>query len=114
MPANKVKLNIAGSNYVVLTTDSEEYVQGLAERLDNDMNELMAQSPTTSVTASAILVALDYLDNLEKNTAGADHMRAQIKDYLEDASNAKQAVEEARREVDRLREELKKLREERC
>lgn len=113
MPASKVKLSIAGSSYVVLTTDSEEYVQGLAEQLDKDMNEVMANSPTASVTSSAILVALDYLDRLEKNSAGADNMRAQIRDYLEDASNAKQAVEEAHHEVERLREELRKLREER-
>lgn len=113
MPANRVKLNIAGSSYVVLTADSEEYVQGLAERLDQDIAAIMAESATASVTSSAILVALDYLDELEKNNAGADNMRAQIKDYLEDAARAKMAAEDARREVERLRGELQQLKEER-
>lgn len=111
MPANKIKLNIAGSSYVVISPDSEEYVQGLAERLDQDIAEVMAANPNTSVTSSAILVALDYLDELKKNSAGADNMRAQIKDYLEDAANAKLAAEEARREVERLRREVQKMRE---
>ena len=113
MPANRVKLNVAGSSYVVLTNDSEEYVQSLAERLDQDIAAIMAESATASVTSSAILVALDYLDELEKNNAGADNMRAQIKDYLEDAARAKMAAEDARREVERLRGELQQLKEER-
>ena len=33
-------------------------------------------------------------------------MRAQIKDYLEDAAKAKLELEEERREVERLRREL--------
>ncbi len=111
MPANKVRLSIAGSNYVVLTTDSEEYVTGLAQRLDEDIAEIMAQSSTASVTSSAILVALDYLDQLEKNNAGTDNMRSQIKDYLEDAAKAKMEAEDARREVERLRVELQRLKE---
>ncbi len=112
MPANKIRLTIAGSNYVVWSNDSEEYVQGLAERLDSDMAAVMSTSPTISVTASAVLSALDYLDELEKNTAGTDNMRAQIQDYLEDAAKAKLAAEEARREVERLRQEVQRLREE--
>ena len=34
MPANKIKLEICGSNYVIATTDTEEYVLSLAEKLD--------------------------------------------------------------------------------
>ena len=82
MPANKVKLTVCGSSYVVSTTDSEEYVQSLAERLDRDMNELMNQSPSASVAASAVVVALGYLDELLKKASSADNMRSQIKDYL--------------------------------
>lgn len=110
MPANKIKLTVCGSSYIVSTTDREEYVQGLAERLDHDMNELMIQNPSDSVAASAIITALGYLDELKKNAEGADNMRSQIKDYLEDAAKAKLAAEEARREVDRLQREVQRLR----
>lgn len=110
MPANKIKLTVCGSSYIVSTTDREEYVQGLAERLDHDMNELMIQNPSASVAASAIITALGYLDELKKNAEGADNMRSQIKDSLEDAAKAKLAAEEARREVDRLQREVQRLR----
>lgn len=106
MPANKIKLEICGSNYVIATTDTEEYVLGLAEKLDSDMNQVLMNNPTASITTAAVITAMDYLDELKKSTSGADNMRAQIKDYLEDAAKAKLAAEEARREVERLRREL--------
>ena len=106
MPANKIKLEICGSNYVIATTDTEEYVLSLAEKLDSDMTQMLASNPTASVTTAAVITALGYLDELKKSTSGADNMRAQIKDYLEDAAKAKLAAEEARREVERLRREI--------
>lgn len=112
MPANKIKLEICGSSYVIATTDTEEYVVlSLAEKLDADMNQMMVNNPTASVATAAVITALGYLDELKKSTSGADNMRAQIKDYLEDAAKAKLAAEEARREVERLRRELGYLKE---
>lgn len=109
MPVTKVKLTICGSSYIVSTTDSEEYVNQLAERLDNDMTEIMTQNPSASVAASAVISALSYLDELNKNASSTDNMRAQIKDYLEDAAKAKLEAENARRQVEKLTAELEAL-----
>lgn len=109
MPVTKVKLTICGSSYIVSTTDSEEYVNQLAERLDNDMTEIMTQNPSASVAASAVISALSYLDELNKNASSTDNMRAQIKDYLEDAAKAKLEAEHARRQVEKLTAELEAL-----
>ena len=106
MPPHKVKLQICGSSYVVSTNDSAEYLTGLAERLDEDMNQVMREMPNASVTAAAVITALGYLDEAQKNAQGADNMRAQLQDYLEDAAKAKLAAEEAKREAGRLRREL--------
>ena len=106
MPANKIKLEICGSNYVIATIDTEEYVLSLAEKLDTDMSQMLTANPSASVTTAAVMTALGYLDELKKSTSGADNMRAQIKDYLEDAAKAKLELEEERREVERLRREL--------
>ena len=109
MPVTKVKLTIGGSSYIVSTTDSEEYVNQLAERLDNDMTEIMTQNPSASVAASAVISALSYLDELNKNASSTDNMRAQIKDYLEDAAKAKLEAENARRQMEKLTAELEAL-----
>ena len=68
MELTKVRLQIAGSNYVISTTDSESYVHELAERLDKDMKDILESAPSASVTQAAVLAALDYLDELQKST----------------------------------------------
>ena len=109
MPTNKVRLEICGCSYVISTTDTEQYTLSLAEKLDHSMNEIMAQNPAASVTAAAVLSALEYLDELEKSSASADNMRSQIQNYLDDAASAKVEAEEAKREIARLRRELDQL-----
>lgn len=106
MPSHKVKLEICGSSYVVSTSDSEEYLLGLADRLDADMNQVMLDTPNASVTAAAVITALAYLDEAEKSAFGADNMRTQIQDYLEDAAKARMEAEEAKRDADQLRRQL--------
>ncbi|MBQ7860089.1 MAG: cell division protein ZapA [Faecalibacterium sp.] len=108
---NKVRLMIAGSPYVISTTDSEEYVEGLAQRLDNDIKAVMGDNPNLSVTRAAVFCALEYLDEYTKSIGSADNMRSQIKDYLADAAKAKLAADEARREVERLKREVQYLKE---
>ena len=109
MPTSKVRLNICGSSYVVSTTENESYMQNLAERLNLDMNELMASSKSVSITTAAVMTALNYRDELEKASCIADNMRRQIKDYLEDAASAKMAAEELRREVTSQRKRIEEL-----
>lgn len=106
MASQKVKLEICGSSYVVSTNDTEEYLQGLAERLDRDMNQVMIDSPSASVAAAAVITALAYLDEAEKNAFSADNMRVQIQNYLEDASKARMMTEEYKKEVEKLRREV--------
>ena len=109
MATSKVRLNICGSSYVVNTNESEDYMQNLADRLNLDMNELMASSNSVSITTAAVMTALNYRDELEKASGSADNMRRQIKDYLEDAASAKMAAEEARRENVSLKRRIDEL-----
>ena len=109
MATSKVRLNISGSSYVVNTSESEDYMQNLADRLNLDMNELMASSNSVSITTAAVMTALNYRDELEKASGSADNMRRQIKDYLEDAASAKMAAEEARRENASLKRRIDEL-----
>ena len=109
MTTSKVRLEICGSSYVVNTTESAEYMQNLADRLNLDLNELMSSSKTVSITTAAVMTALSYRDELERASGSADNMRRQIKDYLEDAASAKMAAEEARRENASLKRRVDEL-----
>ena len=55
MPTSKVRLTICGSSYVISTSESEDYMQNLADRL-----ELMASSNSVSITTAAVMTALNY------------------------------------------------------
>ena len=109
MPTSKVRLNICGSSYVISTSESEDYMKNLADRLNLDMNELMSSSNSVSITTAAVITALSYRDELEKASGSADNMRRQIKDYLEDAASAKMAAEEVRRENASLKRRIDDL-----
>lgn len=59
---------------------------------------------------AALITALSYCDDAHKASSGADNLRSQIKDYLEDSSRSRMEAEEARREIDRMKREIQTLR----
>ncbi len=111
MEKNKVNLKICGSTYTIVTEDDPEYVENLGELIDKEMKLVSQNAPSLSMTQCAVLVALDQADACKKSTALSDNLRAQIKDYLEDASRARMEVDVARREIERLNREISNLRE---
>lgn len=106
MPAHKVKLEICGSSYIISTNDTDEYLLSLAEKLDADMRDVLAQAPNASIASAAVITALGYLDQADKNASGTDNMREQLQDYLEDAAKAKAESEKYRREILDLHRQL--------
>lgn len=113
MSLNKIKLNIAGTSYVINSIDSEEYVLELATTLDSDMRQILEQTPSASVTAAAVLCALTYLDKLDKSNRGADNMRTQVKQYLEDADKARSEAEKVKVELEKLKIDIQYLKNQR-
>ena len=107
---NKVQLKICGANYTIVSEDEPEYVEGLGELLDSEMKAITSANPSLSLIQCAVLVALDQADSCKKAIAAADNLRAQIKDYIEDAARSKIEVDVERREIDRLNRELENLR----
>ena len=97
MEKNKVKVTIAGVDYALTTEETPEYTTMLAAEIDEKMKELQA----------AVLIALDYANSAKKAEQSADNLRAQIKDYLEDASQSKSERDFYKREIDRLKTEQK-------
>lgn len=79
----------------------------LAAEIDEKMKELRAANPFISTNQAAVLIALDYANSAKKAEQSADNLRAQIKDYLEDASQSKSERDFYKREIDRLKTEQK-------
>lgn len=106
MAVNKVKLTIGGTEYSILAEDDVKYVQELGKELDRAFTKIMKSNSTISTTQAAVLLALDYADECKKATVTADRLREQIKDYLDDASDAKSKADWARHEAESLKKDL--------
>ena len=110
MNKNKVKINIYNSEYSICSDEPVEYVMDLGSEIDQRLNTIMKNNPRISVIQATVLLALEYADKAKKSDKGTDKLRAQIKDYLEDASSARMEAELSKREADRLARELENLR----
>ncbi|MBS6628441.1 MAG: cell division protein ZapA [Clostridiales bacterium] len=110
MEKNKVHIVVGGTTYSIITEDDPDYVTDLAEALNNEIRQTMAETPSLSQTQAAVLVALDQMDAAKKASASSDNLRAQIKDYLEDSARARMEADVARHEIERLNREIANLR----
>ena len=108
---NKIRIQIGSQSYTLTTTEDEEYVRSLADELDEQVEAMLSRGNGLSLNEALVLCAIGYCDSYKKERANTDHLRSQLKDYLEDAAKARIEADEARRSVQRLTRELDTLRE---
>ena len=102
MPAgHKLAIHINGMRYPIRTQEDPAYVNGLAREIDESVRLMIAGG--SSMTDAMVLLCLSYLDNWKKAENNADNLRAQVTQYLEDASKARIELTEVRRELEKLR-----------
>ncbi len=103
---NKVKLSIAGAYYSLITEEDEKYLKELGKEVDDLISKTLKANSNISLTQASVLAALDFADKAKKSTITADHLREQIKDYLDDASSAKSKADSARTEAENAKRDL--------
>lgn len=106
---NRIKVTILGNSYTISTDNSESRVREIERQLTDKLAEIMDSRYTLSSVDALIILALNLMDEITETETGADRMREQLSEYLEDAARSRMEAEEARREVDRLRRELAML-----
>lgn len=110
--AKQVEVCINGVHYHIATTEPAKYLQELARDVDTQLQTLLERNPTMSFNDAAVLCLLNYADNYRRSEEGADHMRTQISDYLEDAAKARIELDEANRRLEICQRERDRLRQE--
>lgn len=103
---NKVAIQINGVKYPITTAESPAYVEELGREMDKTVRQIMG-SANLSINEALVLLALSYLDQYHKAESGADNLRNQVAQYLDEASKARQDTTEAFREIERLEEQIK-------
>jgi len=98
----RVTVQVAGNDYTLLSDEPEEYVQKIAEEINQAIADTMASS-RLSVSHAAILAALNIADKANDAVESCIHLREQVKLYLDEATTLKHDLAEARREISRLR-----------
>lgn len=109
---NKLKAVICHKEYTLMSEESQEYTERLAQKLDAQVYSLIKKSPSLSITDAALLTALDYLDELEKSGQNIDNIRSQIKEYVDDAARARNQANDVQRENLLLKERIRSLEKE--
>ncbi len=104
MEKRNVVIYVAGQRFSISTSDSEEYVIGIGEKVDVMIRGIAKDNPRLNRDACAILAALDLCDDETKLRQMMEVLRSQVKDYLE-------ANEKLREENESLRAQLKEARE---
>lgn len=109
----KVKVNICGKEYTLITREDEDYVKDLADRINKAVDAALHDTPNLNISSALSLVCLDFVDDLMKQQQSGDNLRAQIRDYVneagaarEEADNLKKELIEKNREVEELKNRL--------
>ena len=78
---NKVTINFMGTDYFFATDEPVEYAESLGAEMDARLREIRKKSPSASITQSAVLLALEYLDAAKKLQKENEAQRSQLKNY---------------------------------
>ena len=99
---SKITVFVAGQEYTLLSEEEEAYVLRVAAQVDAGIRDMMGQS-RLSLSNAAVLQALNTMDKYQKSVDSTDHLRHQVREYLEETQKLKAELAEARREISRLR-----------
>ncbi len=101
----KIQITVAGNHFTVLSSEDEEYSRGLAKKVDTSIRE-MCKNGRISVTAAAILTAVNCCDDLKKANDDIERLKDQLNKYLEDITKQNEKYSELQKENAKLRADI--------
>jgi cell division protein ZapA len=107
---NRTVVRIAGKEYGIKSSESEEYVQKLALYLDKKMSKIMEGSSKLSTSMAAVLAALHITGDLFKLKEEAVALEEDLKVRKEKTVSLENEKNRLQSEKDRLEEEVNRLR----
>ena len=96
---------MAGHDFTIVSEESEVYVRGIGAEVDRDIQAVMTEAHL-SLSDAAVLAALNSADRARKAIDSADHLRLQVKTYLDETQKLKAELAESRRELSRVKKQV--------
>ncbi|MBR5134299.1 MAG: cell division protein ZapA [Clostridia bacterium] len=110
MPVNRLKANICGTTYTLVSEESLSYMRDLVAQVDGEMAEIVQNDRRMSTTMAAVLTALTNADKAQKEARAAEELRLELKRVVDDREHLKDQLAAAREETARLSQEVVQLR----
>ena len=101
LPKNKVKVRIAGEDFVIMSTESDEYIRRVASYVDAKVSAITSAS-RISLMDAIVLASCNMTDELFKSQESVENLRMQLKGYIDDIARLRTELNEARREIAKL------------
>lgn len=95
---NKITVVVADRTYILTTQDNAEYVQKVAAYVDEQVKKLADASHASTLDAG-LMAALNIADSYFKEQETAEHLRQQVKQYVDESSKLKQELADVRRDL---------------
>lgn len=99
---NTIRMKIRGMEYSITSDEDPAYIKGLASEIEQKFNKIKQKSPFLSDTMTAVVAALESLDDAKKIEAENEKLRLDIKNLLEESACAKLDCDLYRRQLDKI------------
>lgn len=96
--ANRITVSICGEEYTLVAEESTAYMERVASLVDKKMSEVITGAKVGRNDA-AVLAAVNLADELLKSEQAAENLRRQVKNYLDEATQARNEVSELKRQL---------------
>ena len=98
---NRVTVSICGEEYTLVAEEAPSYIQKVGGYVDAKLTEVLAAAKAGR-TDAAVLAAVNIADELFKEREANEALRSQIKEYIDEASRARNEASELKRELFKL------------
>ena len=99
---NRVTVSICGEEYTFVAEEAPSYMQKVGAYVGTKMDEMLTGAKVGR-TDAAVLAAANIADELFKEREASEALRRQLKQYIDDAAQAKNEVSELKRELFKTR-----------
>ncbi len=82
MQKNRVKVTIAGSSYMILSEENEDYVRSVSEEIDKKIESIKKSSSDISSLMAAILTAMEFCDLYKKSISTSSELNVKSQNYI--------------------------------
>ena len=105
----RVKVVLCGKEYILATEDSPSYVYQVAKTLEKRISDITEKDPRISPHSAVIMAAFSTMDELTKANNAVEVIRTQLKEYVDEAGQARLGRDAALREIETLKAKIDQL-----